>query len=154
MPQPYIDITGTTSYRGTASGDGTFSSPYIPQFGMISESGYLTYRNTALTNTPLAVKTTSGFLMGWNFINVNTVTVYVKFYNTTVANTTVGTTTPLFTLAVPGGSASVPGVNFQECGLIPQEVFSTAITIACVTGLADNSNTAPTTAIHVSVRYK
>lgn len=154
MPQPYIDVTGTTAYRSTSSGDGTFSNPYIPHFGMISELGYLSYRNTALTNTPLAVKTSPGFVMGWNFINVNTATVYVKFYNSTVANTTIGTTAPLLTIAVPGGSASIPGVNFQECGLIPQEVFSTAVSIACVTGLADNSTTAPTTSIHASVRYK
>lgn len=121
---------------------------------LLSESGFLSFRNTALSSTPVAVKTSSGLLMGWNFINVNTSTVYVKLYNSTVANTTVGTSTPAFTLAVPGGSASAPGVFFKDCTLIPQEVFNTAITIACVTGLADNSTTAPTTAIHVSVRYK
>ena len=154
MPQPYIDITGSTAYRGTASGDGTFSNPYIPQFGMIAESGCLSFRNTSLTNTAVAIKASSGFLMGWNFINVNTVTVYVKFYNLTVANTTVGTSTPLFTLAIPGGSATIPGIFFQAVDLIPQEVFNTAITIACVTGLDDNSTIAPTTPIHASVKYK
>ena len=33
MAQPYIDITGTTSYR-EATGDGTFANPYIPQFSV------------------------------------------------------------------------------------------------------------------------
>lgn len=165
MPnQPYIDITGSTAYR-EATGDGTAISPYVPKFtvgnfpalqavSMASESGYSSSRTTALTNSPIAVKTSSGFVMGWNFINVNTATVYVKFYNLTVANTTVGTSIPLLTLAVPGGSATIPGIFFQAVDLIPQEVFNTAITIACVTGLADNSTTAPTTPIHASVRYK
>ena len=118
-----------------------------------SGSGYLTYRNTALSNTAVQVKNSGGSVMGWNFINVNSVTVYVKFYNL-ASNITVGTSPVLLTQAVPGGSASNPGINFLEAGLIPQEVFSTGISIACVTGLADNSTTAPTTPIHGSVRYK
>lgn len=111
------------------------------------------YRNTALTNTAVQVKASGGSVMGWNFINVNPVTVYVKFYNL-ASNVTVGTSPVLLTQAVPGGSASNPGINFLEASLIPQEVFSVGISIACVTGLADNSTTAPTTPIHASVRYK
>lgn len=38
MPQPYIDVTGATSYR-EATGDGTLSSPYIPRF--TSGLGYI-----------------------------------------------------------------------------------------------------------------
>ena len=120
---------------------------------LLAESGYLTYRNTALTNTAVQVKASGGSVMGWNFINVNSVAVYVKFFNL-ASNVTVGTSPVLLTQAVPGGSSSNPGINFLEAGLIPQEVFSAGISIACVTGLADNSNTAPTTPIHASVRYK
>ena len=120
---------------------------------LAAESGYLTYRNTALSNTAVQVKNSGGSVMGWNFINVNSVAVYVKFYNL-ASNVTVGTSPVLLTQAVPGGSASNPGINFLEAGLIPQEVFSTGISIACVTGLADNSTTAPTTPICASVRYK
>ena len=120
---------------------------------LAAESGYLTYRNTVLTNAAVQVKASGGSVMGWNFINVNPVTVYVKFYNL-ATGVTVGTSPILLTQAVPGGSASNPGINFLEAGLIPQEVFSTGISIACVTGLADNSTTAPTTPIHASVRYK
>lgn len=120
---------------------------------LAAESGYLNYRNTALTNTAVQVKASGGSVMGWNFINPNSVTVYVKFYNL-ATGVTVGTSPILLTQAVPGGSASNPGINFLDVGLIPQEVFSTGISIACVTGLADNNNTAPTTPIHASVRYK
>jgi hypothetical protein len=31
MPQPYIDVTGATAYR-EATGEGSFSDPYIPRF--------------------------------------------------------------------------------------------------------------------------
>jgi hypothetical protein len=120
---------------------------------LVAESGYLTYRNTALTNAAVQVKASGGSVMGWNFININSVTVYVKFYNL-ATGVTVGTSPVLITQAVPGGSTSNPGINFLEASLIPQEVFSTGISIACVTGLADNSTTAPTTPIHASVRYK
>jgi hypothetical protein len=92
--------------------------------------------------------------MGWNFINVNTVPVYVKFYNIAAASVTVGSSAVVLTIMVPAGDGVTPGMFFMEPGLIPVEVFSTAISIACVTGLADNSNAAPSTAIHASVRYK
>lgn len=78
---------------------------------------------------------------------------YVKFYNL-ATNVTVGISPVLLTQAVPGGSASNPGINFLEASLIPQEVFSTGISIACVTGLADSSTIAPITPIYAEVRYK
>jgi hypothetical protein len=121
---------------------------------LAAETGFLSRRNTALSNTPFTIKTSPGSVMGWNFINVNPVTVYVKFYNAVIANVTVGTTAPLLTIAVPPGVMTNAAFHFQEPSSIPQEVFDTAISIACVTGLADNNNTAPSTAIHASVRYK
>jgi hypothetical protein len=123
-------------------------------FALTAESGYLTVRTQALTSTAQTIKTSSGSVMGWNFINVNSMAVYVKFYNALIANVTVGTTTPILTVAVPAGSSTNPGINMVTPDLVPFEVFSTAISFACVTGLADNSNTAPATAIHASVRYK
>jgi hypothetical protein len=123
-------------------------------FTLTAESGYLTVQTQALTSTAQTIKTSSGSVMGWNFINVNSMAVYVKFYNALIANVTVGTTTPILTVAVPAGSATNPGINMVTPDLVPFEVFSTAISFACVTGLADNSNTAPATAIHASVRYK
>ena len=123
-------------------------------FTLSAESGFLTVRTQALTSTAQTIKTSNGSVMGWNFINVNSSAVYVKFYNALIANVTVGTTTPVLTVAVPAGSATNPGINMVTPDLVPFEVFSTAISFACVTGLADNSNTAPATAIHASVRYK
>jgi hypothetical protein len=123
-------------------------------FTLTAESGFLMVRTQALTNTAQTIKSSGGSVMGWNFININSVAVYIKFYNALIADVTVGTTTPILTVAVPAGSATNPGINMVTPDLVPFEVFSTAISFACVTGLADNSNTAPTTAIHASVRYK
>jgi hypothetical protein len=142
---------------GSITVDGTFWQATQPVSGTISlaaETGFLSKRNTALSNTPFTIKTSPGSVMGWNFINVNPVTVYVKFYNAVIANVTVGTTAPLLTIAIPPGVMTNAAFHFQESSSIPQEVFDTAISIACVTGLADNNNTAPSTAIHASVRYK
>jgi hypothetical protein len=123
-------------------------------FTLTAESGFLMVRTQALTNTAQTIKSSGGSVMAWNFININSVAVYIKFYNALIADVTVGTTTPMLTVAVPAGSATNPGINMLSPGLIPFEVFSSAISFACVTGLADNSNTAPATAIHASVRYK
>lgn len=107
------------------------------------------FRDTALTNTAVAIKATAGNVHGWNFINLNTVPVYVKFYNIAAAGVTVGTSTVAITIAVPAS-----GVHFVRSELVPQQTFSTAISVAVVTGLADNSTTAPATAIHGSVHYQ
>ncbi|MEB3215391.1 MAG: hypothetical protein VKN72_03890 [Nostocales cyanobacterium 94392] len=61
---------------------------------------------------------------------------YVKFYNATAANVTVGTTTPKLTIPIPAGAAS----NIEWGNGIP---FDTAICIAATTGVADNDSTAP-----------
>lgn len=125
-----------------------------PSFTLASESGFLTARSTALTNTAVAIKASAGSLMGWNFINVNTVAVYIKFYDVAAASVTVGTSSVKATIAVPAGSASNPAVNMFSPDLVPFEVFSTAMSFACVTELVDNSSTAPTIPIYASVRYK
>jgi hypothetical protein len=167
------DSDGSSDFAGTVSGN-TLTVTYdtskmsasdklqILYYGtntlsnvtLSSESGFLTYRNTALTNTAVAVKATGGSVMGWNFVNPNTTPVYVKFYNIVAASVTVGTSAVTLTILVPPGDGTTPGMFFLEPDLIPIEVFSTAIAITCVTGLADNNNTAPSTAIHASVRYK
>lgn len=111
------------------------------------------YRNTALSNTKQEVSASGVTLLGWNLINLNTVTVYVKLYDAAAASVTIGTTTPVYTLAVPPGDGTNPGIFFQELSNHLQELTANGLTIACVTGLADNSTAAPATAIHASLRY-
>lgn len=110
------------------------------------------YRNTALSSTDVqavACGTAGLNIRGFNIINPNTTDVYVKFYDALATNVTVGTTTPILTLFVPAnGSVFEPFENNKVVAF-----FNTAITLACVTGLADSSTTAPTTAIHISFQY-
>lgn len=67
---------------------------------------------------------------------------YLKFYNATAANVTVGTTTPVLTFPIPT-LATTNGagftISFGDAGL----QFGTAICAAATTGLADNDTGAP-----------
>lgn len=121
---------------------------------LASESGFLTYRNTAITNTAVPIKASAGTLHGWNFINHNTIPVYAKFYNLPSGSVVVGTSPVSLTLLLPPGDGTTPGGRTLAPNLIPFEVFSTAMSMAVTTGSADNNSTAPSTPIHGSVRYK
>lgn len=103
--------------------------------------GLSTARSLDLDETEEEIKGTAGQVYGWNITNFRTTTVYVKFYNDTAANVIVGTTTPLFTLAIPGNSSddTMLAQSLGGMGI----AFSAAITWAATTGLADNDTGAP-----------
>jgi hypothetical protein len=82
------------------------------------------------------IKGTAATLYGWYLYNDGASEVYVKFYNATAANVTVGSTTPLITLGIPAGS----GANvFSDIGI----AFGTALTVAATTGAAVADTGAP-----------
>lgn len=100
-------------------------------------SGGLTiFRSLDLDETEEEIKATAGQLYGYYFANTNASARYLKFYNATAANVTVGTTTPVLTFYLPPTSAG--HIEFSHG--IP---FSTAITAAATTGVADNDTGAP-----------
>lgn len=106
------------------------------------------YRDTALTNVAVGI-TTPCNLTGWNIINTNSSDVYVKCFDASSGSVTVGTTTVVKTLLVPANSTV-----FQEhIKNNSQYYFATALSLACVTGLADSNTTAPTTAIYIEIFY-
>ncbi len=79
----------------------------------------------------------------------------MRLYDQVAASVTVGSTTPLDTIVVPGcTSADVATViteNFGGYGL----TFGTALTIAATTGFADNDTGAPgANDVIVSAYYK
>lgn len=95
------------------------------------------YKNLDVGTTDATVTATQGYLCGYYLFNAAATTRYFKLYNATIANVTVGTTVPTITIPVPAGA----GANLS----IPQGfLFTTAISIACTTGLADNNSGAPT----------
>ena len=120
---------------------------------LASPPGMSVFRSLDLDETEEDVKTSAGKLYKLRITNFATAPVYVKLYNATAANVTVGTTTPIDTIVVPAASASDACViteNFGGRGLI----FSTALSLAAVTGLADNNTGAPATnACVVSAYY-
>ncbi len=132
----------TTKVIGTVN-QGT--SPWVTNDGTAPSS----FRTTALTNASQSVKASSGDLWGWNFINLNSVPVYVKFYNTASGSVTVGVTAIVKVLMVPANGSAVFQSDKQSL-----QNFTTAISISCVTGLADNNTTAPTTSIYAEINYK
>ena len=98
--------------------------------------GLSMFRTLDLDETEEEIKASVGQVYGYYFYNAAASVRYLKFYNATAANVTVGTTTPVLTLPLPAGAAGhVP---------FPQGIaFSTAITVAATTGLADNDTGAP-----------
>lgn len=98
--------------------------------------GLSIFRTLDADETEEDVKTSAGKLYGWYLYNDGAVEVYVKFYNATAANTTVGSTTPILTIPVPAGAAA--NVEFTN-GI----TFGTALCIAATTGVADADTAAP-----------
>lgn len=109
--------------------------------GTRTSGGTTLYKNIDVDETEDEVKSTGGQVYWIHAINVGTAPRYLKFYNATAATVIVGTTTPDLTFPVPSaGSANGSGFTIS----IPNGIaFSTAITIAATTGVADNDSGAP-----------
>lgn len=102
-----------------------------------TSGGLSIFRSIDLDETEEQVKGSAGQVYGWYIFNADASdTLYVKFYNATAANVTVGTTTPVMTIPVPSGA----GANVEFTNGIE---FDTAITVAATTGIADSDTGAP-----------
>ncbi len=87
-----------------------------------------------LTSTKTAVKTTPGVLGILYCYNSNAAVAYVQVFNATLANVTVGSTTP--TLSLPIAATSIGGFGF---GGGSGFYFSTAISVAATTTATGSS---------------
>lgn len=103
--------------------------------------GLSIFRSLDLDETEEEAKATAGCVYGMWATNTATATRFIKFYNATAANVTVGTTTPLITIGIPGNSSDDVSANFGPGGM--GITFDTAITLAATTGIADNDTGAP-----------
>jgi len=101
--------------------------------------------SSILVATAQVVKSTAGQLYGYYAYNPEAAVTFVHFYNTAAASVTVGTTNPLFTIAIPATSAanlSIPqGITFSNAG------WSVAATTTA------GGNTAPATGVSLVVWY-
>lgn len=126
---------------------GVWNSPTPTATGGLSVT-----TNLDVDETEDDIKTSAGTLYGWYIINRATDTRYVKFYNATAANTTVGTTAPHFVLGIPGNASDDVAANVLGGMGIK---FDTAITVAATTGFANNDTGAPgANDVIVTVFYK
>lgn len=115
-------------------------------------NGLSLFRSIDLDETEEEVKASAGQVYGLWFTNTATATRWLKFYNATAANVTVGTTTPVLTLGLPGNTSDdISGLFGSAHGI----AFDTAITVAATTGVADNDTGAPgANEVVVNVFYK
>jgi len=111
------------------------------------------FRTLDLDETEEDVKTAAGQVYGVFAINTTNAILWLKFYNLTAANTSVGSSTPVMTLGVPGNN-DTDGAGFYMS--FPVGVaFDTAICVAATTGVADADTGAPgANAMIVHVFYK
>jgi hypothetical protein len=134
---PRVKVSHGADGSGT---DVSTASPMPVQTIGVATNGALLYRSIDLDETEEEVKATAGTVYGVWFSNMATSSRFLKFYNATAANVTVGTTTPVLTLALPGNSTDdISGLFSIGVGI----KFDTAITIAATTGIADNDTGAP-----------
>lgn len=114
--------------------------------------GLSIFRSLDIDETEEDVKTSAGQVYGVWITNTATSTRFVKFYNATAANTTVGSTTPVITIGIPGNSSDDISAMFSSTHGI---AFDTAICVAATTGAADNDTGAPSTGdVIINVFYK
>lgn len=99
-------------------------------------NGCSLFRSIDLDESEEEIKATAGNLYGYYFANTNASARYLKLYNATAANVTVGTTTPVATFYMPPTSAGHVGLPYPIS-------FATAISAAATTGVADNDTGAP-----------
>lgn len=134
-----IPITGTVTVGSHAV---TNAGTFAVQNTAATSGGSTPYKNLDVDETEDDIKTSAGQLFWIHVMNLSASVRYIKFYNATAANVTVGTTTPVLSFPVPT-MADTNGagfcVNFGDTGL----AFSTAICVAATTGLADNNTGAP-----------
>lgn len=104
-------------------------------------AGATPYQNLDVDETEDDVKTSPGKVFWIHAMNLATTKRYLKFYNATAANVTVGSTTPVLTLTLPADSGGL-GAGFSES--FPGGIqFDTAICIAATTGFAVADTGAP-----------
>jgi hypothetical protein len=115
---------------------GTAANPLVTTNTPAATGGLSTFRSLDVDETEEQIKASAGQLYGYYLANMAAAARYFKFYGTTAANVTVGTTTPDVTIPLPAGAAA--NAEFSS-GV----AFAAGITIAATTGLADNDTGAP-----------
>ena len=109
--------------------------------GARTSGGTTIFRSIDIDESEEEIKASAGQIYWIHAMNLTASVLYLKFYNATAANVTVGTTTPVMTFPI-ATQATTSGAGFVLA--IPNGiVFGTAISVACTTGVADADTGAP-----------
>lgn len=109
--------------------------------GARTSGGTTIFRSIDLDESEEEVKATAGQVYWIHCMNLSAATKFLKVYNATAATVVVGTTTPVLTFPIPT-TGDTNGAGFVLN--IPNGIaFSTAITVAATTGIADADTGAP-----------
>jgi hypothetical protein len=140
-----IMVIEDVTTRGTTNRAGVNTSQALQVTQTPHTAGGLTPATGTISSTATSLKAAAGQVYGYQFYNSNAAVAYVQFFNTVVGSVVVGTTPPVYSIAVPAGQ--------QVCCDIESGIaHSTAIVIAGTTTRA--GNTAPTTPLDYNVYYK
>lgn len=119
----------------------SLAKPLPVQLTPVAAGGLSIFRSLDLDESEEEVKATAGQVYGCWVTNTSTTTRFLKFYNATAANVSVGSTTPVITIGIPGNTSddisAVLGAGAHGIK------FDTAISVAATTGLADADTGAP-----------
>jgi len=117
-------------------------------------NGYSMFKSIDLDESEEEIKAAAGNIVLIYAFNATAAVLYLKLYNATAASVTVGTTVPDVTLPIPANN-DTDGAGFVIPIPPPGGSFTTAITAACTTGIADNDVGAPAAnACTVFIVYK
>ena len=106
-----------------------------------TSGGTTLYKNIDVDESEDQIKASAGQVYWLHAVNLSGSPLFLKFYNATAASVTVGTTVPDLTFPIPTqGDTNGAGFTISMANGI---AFSTAITVACTTGVADNDSGAP-----------
>jgi hypothetical protein len=151
-PVLYPRVKVTWGADGVAN-DANATTPLPVQISGYASGGLSIFRSLDIDETEEDVSTNPCTVYGVWVTNTATSTRFVKFYNATAASTTVGSTTPVITIAIPGNASDdVSGVfNIGGQGI----AFGTACCVAATTGAADADTGAPgASEVIINVFYK
>lgn len=118
-----------------------------------ANGGLSIFRSLDIDESEEEIKASAGTIYGMWVTNTATSTRFVKFYNATAASVTVGTTTPVITIGIPGNTSDDVSGSFGPGGI--GIGFTTAISVAATTAAADNDTGAPSAGdVIINVFYK
>ena len=118
-----------------------------------ANGGLSIFRSLDIDESEEEIKASAGTIYGMWVTNTATSTRFIKFYNATAASVTVGTTTPVITIGIPGNTSDDVSGSFGPGGI--GIGFATAISVAATTAAADADTGAPSAGdVIINVFYK